>query len=61
MEPQSYSLTPEEECKLIDDEFADLLQGYIKSNHRKKVDIIDRAFKFASCTLLLLPRLLHVR
>ena len=28
MEPQSYSLTPEEECKLIDDEFADLLQGY---------------------------------
>ncbi len=47
MEPQSYSLTPEEECKLIDDEFADLLQGYIKSNHRKKVDIIDRAFKFA--------------
>ncbi|WP_286528162.1 RelA/SpoT family protein, partial [Duncaniella freteri] len=47
MEPQSYSLTPEEERKLIDDEFADLLQGYIKSNHRKKVDIIERAFKFA--------------
>ena len=43
MEPQSYSLTPEEECKLIDDEFADLLQGYIKSNHRKKVDKIGRA------------------
>ena len=47
MEPQPYSLTPEEESRLIDDEFADLLQGYISSNHRKKVDIIERAFRFA--------------
>lgn len=47
MEPQPYSLTPEEESRLIDDEFADLLQGYINSNHRKKVDIIERAFRFA--------------
>lgn len=42
-----YSLTPEQERKLIDDEFADLLKGYLSSNHRKKVDIIERAFKFA--------------
>ena len=45
--PAPYSLTPEQERKLIDDEFADLLQGYLASNHRKKVDIIERAFKFA--------------
>ena len=47
MEPQPYSLMPEEESRLIDDEFADLLQGYINSNHSKKVDIIERAFRFA--------------
>lgn len=44
---EAYNLTPEQENKLIDDEFADLLKGYIASNHRKKVDIIERAFKFA--------------
>ncbi|ROT19702.1 bifunctional (p)ppGpp synthetase/guanosine-3',5'-bis(diphosphate) 3'-pyrophosphohydrolase [Muribaculaceae bacterium Isolate-110 (HZI)] len=42
-----YNLTPEQENKLIEDEFADLLNGYLASNHRKKVDIIERAFKFA--------------
>ncbi len=44
---KAYNLTPEQESKLIDDEFADLLAGYLASNHRKKVDIIERAFKFA--------------
>ncbi len=29
---------------MIDDAFADLLDGYLKSNHRKKVEIIERAF-----------------
>ena len=37
-----YNLTPEQENKLIEDEFADLLNGYLASNHRKKVDIIER-------------------
>ncbi len=32
---------------MIDDAFADLLDGYLKSNHRKKVEIIERAFAFA--------------
>ena len=45
--PAPYSLTPEQESRLIDDEFADLLRGYLASNHRKKVDLIERAFKFA--------------
>ena len=40
-------MTPEEEEKLIQQEFQDLLNGYLASNHRKKVEIIERAFKFA--------------
>lgn len=37
----------EEEDQLIQREFDDLLNGYLRSNHRKKVEIIERAFKFA--------------
>ncbi|MBJ2185910.1 bifunctional (p)ppGpp synthetase/guanosine-3',5'-bis(diphosphate) 3'-pyrophosphohydrolase [Paramuribaculum intestinale] len=40
-------MTPEEEERLIENEFQDVLQGYLKSNHRKKVEIIERAFRFA--------------
>lgn len=48
MEPEKqYSMTPEEEDRLIESEFQDVLQGYLKSNHRKKVEIIERAFRFA--------------
>lgn len=42
-----YNKTPEEEEQIIEQEFRDLLEGYLKSNHRKKVEIIERAFKFA--------------
>lgn len=38
--------TPEEDI-IIQDAFRDLLDGYIASNHRKKVEIIERAFNFA--------------
>ncbi|MDE6033799.1 MAG: HD domain-containing protein, partial [Muribaculaceae bacterium] len=38
--------TPEEE-RIIDAAFQDVLQGYLNSNHRKKVEIIERAYKFA--------------
>ncbi|MCH5215675.1 MAG: bifunctional (p)ppGpp synthetase/guanosine-3',5'-bis(diphosphate) 3'-pyrophosphohydrolase [Muribaculaceae bacterium] len=38
--------TPTDE-KMIEDAYRDLLDGYLASNHRKKVDIINRAFKFA--------------
>lgn len=34
--------------QLINQEFQALLSDYLNSNHRKKVDIIERAFKFAS-------------
>ncbi|MDE5724075.1 MAG: RelA/SpoT family protein [Paramuribaculum sp.] len=48
MEPdKQYNMTPEEEERLIESEFQDVLQGYLKSNHRKKVEIIERAFRFA--------------
>ena len=38
--------TPKEE-RIIDAAFQDVLQGYLNSNHRKKVEIIERAYKFA--------------
>jgi len=41
------SLPPEEEDRIIEAEFADLLNGYLASPHRKKVEIIERAFRFA--------------
>ena len=39
-------LTPEQSA-IVDREYADLVAGYLASNHRRKVEIIDRAFKFA--------------
>ena len=36
------------EQQLIETEFNALLQDYLNSNHRKKVDIIKRAFEFAN-------------
>ncbi|MDE6415750.1 MAG: RelA/SpoT family protein [Duncaniella sp.] len=44
---EQYNLTPEQEEQLVDREFRDLLDGYLRSNHRKKVEIIERAFSFA--------------
>lgn len=38
---------PAEEERLIDEAFQELLDGYLKSNHRKKVEIIKRAYQFA--------------
>lgn len=45
MEP--YNKTPEEEDRIIEDAYRDVLNGYLASNHRKKAEIIERAFKFA--------------
>ena len=47
MDLENYTLTADEENALIEREFRDLLSGYLKSNHRKKVEIIERAFNFA--------------
>lgn len=41
------NFTTEAEDRMIEDAFRDVLDGYLKSNHRKKVEIIERAFKFA--------------
>lgn len=47
MEQQPYNKTPEEEERFVEEQFNDLLEGYLASNHRKKVEIIKRAFSFA--------------
>ncbi len=43
----SLNLSEEQEEKLIDEAFQDVLNGYLRSNHRKKVEIIKRAYEFA--------------
>ncbi len=39
--------TAERDEKMIQEAYQDLLNGYLQSNHRKKVEIIERAFQFA--------------
>lgn len=40
-------LTAQQEDRIIENAFEDVLNGYLRSNHRKKVEIIKRAYKFA--------------
>ena len=40
-------MTPQEEELMIQQAYDKLLAGYLASNHRKKVEIIEKAFKFA--------------
>ncbi len=40
-------LTPEQEDAMVQQAFDEVLQGYLRSNHRKKVEVIERAFRFA--------------
>ncbi len=42
-----HEMTLHDEEKMIQDAYDELLDGYLKSNHRKKVEIIERAFNFA--------------
>ena len=42
-----YKMTAEEEKQMVDAAFKNLLDGYLASNHRKKVEIIEKAYKFA--------------
>ncbi len=39
--------TPEEEERMVSEAYQNLLNGYLSSKHRKKVEIIERAYKFA--------------
>ncbi len=44
---KQYNLSPEEEKTLIENQFNEILNFYMSSNHRKKKDIIIKAFNFA--------------
>ena len=44
---QNSNISPEVEDQMIEQAYQNLLNGYLSSNHRKKVEIIDKAFKFA--------------
>ena len=44
---QNSNITPEMEDQMIEQAYQNLLNGYLSSNHRKKVEIIDMAYKFA--------------
>lgn len=39
--------SPAEEERMIEEAYQDVLRAYLNSNHRKKVEKIDRAFRFA--------------
>lgn len=41
------ALSPQEEDKKIEEAYQELLKAYLASNHRKKVEIIERAYRFA--------------
>lgn len=38
---------PQDEDRMIEEAYQEVLQAYLASNHRKKVEIIERAFRFA--------------
>lgn len=40
-------LPAEEEDRMVEDAFQNVLKAYLASNHRKKVEIIERAYRFA--------------
>ncbi len=39
--------SPEEDDRMIEAAYRDLMDCYLRSNHRKKVEIIERAYRFA--------------
>ena len=39
--------TPEEEDRIVEKAYGEVLQAYLQSNHRKKVEIIEKAYRFA--------------
>lgn len=44
---QYQPLPVDEEDRMVEREFRELLNAYLASNHRKKVEIIERAYRFA--------------
>ena len=47
METRASKIDQQAEELMIDQAYKNLLNGYLSSNHRKKVEIIDKAFHFA--------------
>lgn len=47
MKPFATDYSPIAEEQLIDDSFRALMKAYLESNHRRKVEIIEKAFHFA--------------
>ncbi len=45
--PKSLSQQAAADEAMVDEAYREMLDGYLSSNHRKKVEIIDRAFRFA--------------
>lgn len=43
----NHQRSPEEEDRMIDSAYQEVLQAYLASNHRKKVEKIERAYRFA--------------
>lgn len=44
---QDKQMSHQEEERMIESAYQEVLQAYINSNHRKKVEIIERAYRFA--------------
>lgn len=44
---EKLKLTPEQEELMVNNAYQELLNGYLSSNHRKKVEIVEKAFRFA--------------
>ena len=47
MNPEYLPKSAEEEDRIIEAAYQEVLQAYLASNHRKKVEKIERAFRFA--------------
>lgn len=45
--PEYTPKSPEEENQMVENAYQELLHAYLNSNHRKKVEKIERAFRFA--------------
>ena len=42
-----WPLVPEEEDRIVDAAFREVMRAYLSSNHRRKVEMVEKAFRFA--------------
>lgn len=43
----AWPMSPQEEDRIVDAAFREVLRAYMGSNHRRKVEVIERAYRFA--------------